>query len=119
MIERVNGASFAQEILRILTGTVDGVNESNFDFSGFECFPDKIDVFFVTAGVLNLAPAEFDLAVDSAQQRFFALAFSGFGDVPRNKVLRVIEQHSIWLAVFFQNLSAKRIRRVLIDSGDF
>src|SRR5436190_24004499 len=119
VIERINGGSFAQEILRVLTGTVNGVNDSNFDFSVFECFPDEIDVFFVTAGVLDLTPAKFDLAVDSAQQRLFALGFSGFGDVPRNKVLRVIEQHSIWLAVFFQNLSAKRIRRVLIDSGDF
>src|SRR5437660_1116407 len=99
VIERVNRRSFAQEILRILTRTVDGVNESNFDFSGFECFPDKIDIFFVAAGVLDLAPAEFNLAVDSAQQRLFALAFRGFWNVPRNKVLRIIEQHSVWLTV--------------------
>jgi hypothetical protein len=55
----------------------------------------------VAAGVLDLAPAEFNLAVDSAQQRLFMLAFSGFGDIPRNKVLRAIEQHPIWLAVLF------------------
>ena len=99
VIERVNGGSFAQETLRVLTGTVDGINESNFDFSVFECFPDKIDVFFVAAGVLDLTPAEFDLAVDSAQQRLFALAFRGLGNVPRHKVLRIIEQHSVWLTV--------------------
>src|SRR5947207_15756097 len=110
MIERVNGASFAQEILRILTGTVDGVNESNFDFSGFECFPDKVDVFFVTPGVLDFAPAKFDLAVDSAQQRLLALAFRGFGDVPRNRILRLIEKHSVGFAVRFYNFSTTPIR---------
>src|SRR5437773_12490170 len=105
MIERVKGASFAQEILRILTGTVDGVNESNFDFSGFECFPDKIDVLFVTAGVLNLALAEFDLAGDSAQHLFFALAVSGFGDVPGDKRRRVSELRTICLDVLVDRLS--------------
>ena len=101
VIERVDGGSFAQEILRVLTGTVDGVDESNFDFASLECILDQIDVFLVAAGVLNFAPAEFDLAVDSAQQRLFALRFSSFWNVFCDKVLRVIEQHSVWLTVLF------------------
>jgi hypothetical protein len=71
------------------------------DFAGFECFPDKIDVFFVAAGVLDLAPAKSDFAVNSPQQRLLALSFSGFRDVSRDKVLRVIEQDPAWLAVLF------------------
>ena len=45
VIERVDSRSFAQEILRILAGTVDGVDESNFRFASLECFLDEIDIF--------------------------------------------------------------------------
>src|SRR6266536_2107985 len=101
MIERVDSGSFAQEILRILARTVDGVDESNFDFASLECLPDEIDIFFVAAGVLYSAPAEFDLAVDSPQQRFFARRLSSFWNVLCDKILRVIKQHSVWLVVLF------------------
>ena len=67
MIERVDRRSAAQKILRIFARTVDGVDESNFDFSGFEFFADNVDIFLVTSGILDFAPAEFELAVDSAQ----------------------------------------------------
>ena len=101
VIERVDDGSFAQEILRVLAGTVDGVDESTFDFASSECFLDNIDVFPVAAGVLKFAPAEFDLALDSAQQRLFPLRLSSFWNAFSDKVLRVIEQHSVWLSVFF------------------
>src|SRR5882724_6301041 len=101
VIEPVDGGSFAQEILRVLAGTVDGVYKSTFDFASPECILDNINVFLVAAGVLDFAPAEFDLAVDSAQQRLFPLRLSSFWNVFCDKVLCVIEQHSVWLTVLF------------------
>ena len=67
MIECVDRRSVAQKILHIFARTVNGVDESNFDFSGFEFFPDNVDIFLVTASILDFAPAEFEFAVDSAQ----------------------------------------------------
>ena len=66
MVESIDRWSFAQEILRIWTRSENGVDETDLDFSRIESLLDKIDIFPVAPGVLNLAPAEADLTIHSA-----------------------------------------------------
>src|SRR5438876_6425207 len=107
VIERVEGRSFFQEILRIFTRAKDAINKSNFDFAGLKPLLNKIDIFLVAAGVLNFAPAETDFAIDSSEQRMLALARSGLWNIFRDQVLRVIEKHAVRFArrFVFQNFA--------------
>src|SRR4029453_17676795 len=73
MVEGINCQSRAQKVLRIFPRPINRIDESDFDFAGLECLPDKIDIVFVAAGVLNFAPAQPHLTIDPAQQRFFPL----------------------------------------------
>src|SRR5205807_4673329 len=67
MIEGVEGDAFLQEIIRVVARTVNAIGETNLRFAVAVNFFDKIDVFLVAAGVLNLAPTESDLAIDSGK----------------------------------------------------
>src|SRR5438309_11289707 len=98
VIERVEGRSFFQEILRIFTRAKDAINKSNFDFAGLKPLLNKIDIFLVTAGVLNFAPAEPDFAVDSSEQCLFTLRFGWLRNTSLDQIHRVIEKHYIRLA---------------------
>src|SRR6059058_6316782 len=90
VIERVEGRSFFQQILRIFTRAKDAINKSNFDFAGLKPLLNKIDIFLVAAGVLNFAPAKPDLAIDSGKQRLLALRLGWLRDIFCDQLLGVI-----------------------------
>src|SRR5206468_5652839 len=53
-----------------------------------------VDVVGMTSGVLNFAPAEADLAIDSEEKRLLALVFSWLGNIFGYQILGAIKQHA-------------------------
>ena len=90
--------SSTQQCLRIVTWSINRVYKSNFHFVGVECLQDKIDIFFVTAGILNFAPPEADFPLHAADEGRLPLRFGRFRNIFRHQVLRVVQQHPIRLA---------------------
>jgi len=67
VIEPVDCRPVSQEILCIFTGTINGIDKSDFCFPIGERFLDQFDVCLVAAGILNFALAEPDFAIDAQQ----------------------------------------------------
>ena len=119
VIECIQGRAIFQQCVGGFTGAVSGIEHAQFHFSGGVGAPDDFLIRQLTAGVLNFAPAEFDLAIDALEQRLLGLSFGRLGNIFRDQIHRIIEQHSVWIAVRFQNLSAEWIGGVIVDVGDF
>src|SRR5215471_6390131 len=98
MIETVNDRAFIQKILCIWSRPVDAIDESNPGLGIEVNLLNKIDIVFMTAGVLNFAPAESDLAINSGEQRLLAFVRSRSWNILANQALCVIRQHSGWFA---------------------
>ena len=99
MVERVDYRSFAQKTLRVVARAVNAIHKTQFHFAGFEHLVEKIDVVVMAAGVLDFAPAEFDFAIDSSQERLLALGVGRFRNIFLDQIHRVIEQHAVRFAV--------------------
>ena len=120
MIVGVDRRSLAQKTLRIFARAENGIGKTQFHFFLVETFSNYFDIVGIAAGVLNFAPAEVDLALDSEQKRLLALSFSRFRNIFCDKVLPIVEQHPVRFAgcFVFQDFAAERIRRVLVDLRD-
>ena len=90
----VDGRSFYQKSLCIFPRPINRVDKAQFYFSLVETFSNYFDVVCIAAGVLNFAPAEFDLAIHCEKDRLLALSFSRLRNILRHQILRAIEQHS-------------------------
>src|ERR1043166_2787477 len=99
VIERINGRAFFQKILRVFTWTVNAIHETDFGGTISVSFLDEIDISLricghsvseVAAGVLNFAPAESDLAIDSSDQRLLALARRWCWNIFAHEFLRAV-----------------------------
>ena len=88
-------------MLRIFSGPVNRVDEPDFNFAGLKRLLNKIDIFLVAAGVLNFAPAEPHLAIDSGEQRLLALGRGWLRNTFLDQIHCVIEQHPGWLTARF------------------
>ena len=113
----VDGRSLFQKSLRIFPRPINRVDKAQFYFSLVETFSNYFDVVCIAAGVLNFAPAEFDLAIHCEKDRLLALSFSRLRNILRHQILRAIEQHSGRFTgrVVFQNFATERIWRLLAD----
>ncbi len=120
MIVGADCRSFVQELLSIFAGPVNRVDKPQLHFSIIEAFANYFDVIGMAAGILDFAPAETDLAIDSEQKCLFSFGLGWFRNVLRGQIHRVIEQHAGRLTglLVFQNLAAERIWRVFVDLGD-
>ena len=119
MIERINYRSLVQKTLRVLAWPKNRIDKTQLHFAGLEAFANYLNVFDMTPGVLNFAPTEFDLAANPGEKRLLPLSFGRFRNIFRDEILGVVEQHAVWLAVCFQNLSAEWIGRVIVNLRDF
>ena len=118
MFECVEHRAFLQKIVRVRSWTKTRIHKPDIGFAVRVNLLNKIDIVLVAAGVLNFAPAQTDLALDSGEQCLLAIACSWFGNIFFDKVHRVIEQHSGRFTGRFQNLPAEWVRRVIVDLGD-
>jgi len=91
VIVGVDRRSLAQKTLRIFARAENGIGKTQFHFFLVETFSNYFDIVGIAAGVLNLAPAEVDLALDSEQKRPLAIGFSRFRNIFCDKVLRIVE----------------------------
>ncbi len=66
---------------RIVAWPVNRIDKTQFYFPVVEALADYVDVVGMTSGVLNFAPAEADLAIDSEEKRLLALVFSWLGNI--------------------------------------
>ena len=117
VIKCVQGRSVFQQCVGGFARTVSRIVNAQLHFVRVEGASDDCLIRQFTAGVLNFAPAEFDLAIDvRAATPARVSASVGFGNFLRDQILRVIEQHSVWIAAsFFKISSAEWIWRVIVD----
>ena len=65
-------------------------------------------------GILNLAPAEFDFAFRTTQERLFLFGCGRGWNVPSHQLLRLVDQHAGGLAGCFvlEDFASERRRRL-------
>src|ERR1700730_9190641 len=97
----IDCGSFAQKAFRIFTWSVDRVYEPYFRFTSVEDTVNKIDIVIAAAGILDFAPAEVDLALDSSEQRLLSLSVSRLGNIFCDEILCVVEEHPVWFTIRF------------------
>ena len=68
----VQGRTILQELLGSLAWAVSGVDDADFDFTAIERTTNNHLIGQFAAGVLDFAPAEFDLAFDADDKCLFA-----------------------------------------------
>ena len=101
MIERADRRAFLQKVLRVFARPINAIDQPDLCSAFAVNFFDEINVVLVTAGILNFAPAEADLAIDSGEQHLFAIARRRLRNIFANEFLRGVEQHSGRLAGLF------------------
>ena len=101
MIVGADCRSFAEELLSIFAGPVNGVDKPQLHLSFIETFANYFDVVGMAAGILDFAPAELDLAIDSEQKCLFFFGLGWLRNILRGQIHRVVEQHAGRLASGF------------------
>src|ERR1051325_935442 len=99
MIERINGRAFSQKVLGVFARTVNAIHETDLGGAVAVSFLNKIDISLgvgrhsiskVAAGILNFAPAESALAIDSRDQLLLALARRWCWNIFAHEFLRAV-----------------------------
>src|ERR1700682_645982 len=120
MVARIDDWPIREQARGGFSRSIDSVVNSQFDLPLVAEPAHELDFRENAPGVLDFAPPEFEAAFHAEQECPFFFRYRGRWNVLADQFLGMIQKHSERFSAFLvlQNLTAARIRRVFIDTGD-
>src|ERR1051325_1376403 len=121
ILERADRWSFLEQTRGVWSWPVNGFVDTQLDRAGRVKFFEDGDLIVTAARILNLRPAEGDVALYTEHNGALRIFSRRWGHATAHHTRRRVEQHAVWFATLFvfRDLAAEWIRRALVDAGEF
>src|SRR5882672_3140807 len=91
----------AEKLLGLFSGGRKRLIDTQLDLSFAVEFFEQLHFRKGAARILDLSPAEFNIALHSQNDRLLCLGRGGWRQMPAHQILRRVKQHAVWRAALF------------------